>query len=56
MRRIVRNFYGSGPNGITGNASSGQMSAWLDGNPRDATALPHAALLLGRRLELGPAR
>jgi predicted alpha-1,2-mannosidase len=29
---------------------------WLDGKRMDATALPHAALLKARRLEIGPAR
>jgi predicted alpha-1,2-mannosidase len=29
---------------------------WLDGRPVDPTALPHAALMQGRRLELGPSR
>jgi predicted alpha-1,2-mannosidase len=29
---------------------------WLDGKPIDRTALPHAALMQGRRLELGPVR
>jgi predicted alpha-1,2-mannosidase len=29
VRRIVRSFYGSGPQGITGNDDCGQMSAWL---------------------------
>ena len=27
---------------------------WLDGQPVDATSLPHAALMRARRLELGP--
>jgi predicted alpha-1,2-mannosidase len=105
VRRIARNFYGSGPDGIVGNDDCGQMSAWLvlstlgfypvvpasgtyvagvplvqratlarpdgtrlvvrpgrrpgawlDGRRMDATALPHAALVQGHRLELGPAR
>jgi predicted alpha-1,2-mannosidase len=29
IRRIARSFYGSGPDGITGNDDCGQMSAWL---------------------------
>ena len=29
IRRIVRDFYGSSANGITGNDDCGQMSAWL---------------------------
>jgi len=29
IRRIVRDFYGDGPGGITGNDDCGQMSAWL---------------------------
>jgi predicted alpha-1,2-mannosidase len=29
IRRIVRSFYGGGPDGITGNDDCGQMSAWL---------------------------
>ncbi len=29
IRRIVRSFYGSGPDGIIGNDDCGQMSAWL---------------------------
>ena len=29
LRRIVRGFYGDGPDGITGNDDCGQMSAWL---------------------------
>jgi predicted alpha-1,2-mannosidase len=105
IRRIVRSFYGSGPDGITGNDDCGQMSAWLvlstlgfypvvpasgsyvagtalvrratlaraggaplliepgrrpgvwlDGRRMDPKALPHAALLQGRRLEVGAAR
>lgn len=105
IRRIARSFYGSGPDGITGNDDCGQMSAWLvlstlglypvvpasghyvagtalarratlaradgtrlvivpgqrpgvwlDGRRMDPKALPHAALLQARRLELGPAR
>jgi predicted alpha-1,2-mannosidase len=105
VRRIARDFYGSGPDGIVGNDDCGQMSAWLvlstlgfypvvpasgtyvagvplvrratlarpdgtrlvvrpgrrpgawlDGRRMDATALPHAALVQGHRLELGPAR
>ena len=28
IRRIARDFYGDGPNGITGNDDCGQMSAW----------------------------
>jgi predicted alpha-1,2-mannosidase len=105
IRRIARDFYGSGPDGIVGNDDCGQMSAWLvlstlgfypvvpasghyvigvplaqgarlarpdgtrlairsgkrpgawlDGKPVEATALPHAALMQGRRLELGPAQ
>ena len=30
--------------------------AWLDGRRLDGTAVPHAALMQGRRLELGPVR
>ena len=105
IRRIARSFYGSGPDGITGNDDCGQMSAWLvlstlglypvvpasgeyvagatlvrrawltradgtrlliepgprpgvwlDGRRLPATAVPHAALLQGRRLQVGPAR
>ena len=105
IRHIARNFYGSGPNGITGNDDCGQMSAWfvlstlgfypvvpasgtyvagttlvrraalarrdgtrleivpgrragvwLDGQRMDPKALPHAALLQARRLEVGTAR
>lgn len=29
IRRIAHDFYGSGPDGITGNDDCGQMSAWL---------------------------
>lgn len=29
VQRIVRDFYGRGPDGITGNDDCGQMSAWL---------------------------
>ena len=29
IRRIAHSFYGSGPDGITGNDDCGQMSAWL---------------------------
>jgi len=29
VQRIARDFYGSGPDGITGNDDCGQMSAWL---------------------------
>jgi putative alpha-1,2-mannosidase len=29
IRRIARDFYGSGPDGIIGNDDCGQMSAWL---------------------------
>jgi predicted alpha-1,2-mannosidase len=105
IRRIAKDFYGSGPDGITGNDDCGQMSAWLvlstlgfypvvpasgtyvagttlvtratlaradgtrlviepsqrpgvwlDGQRMDPRALPHAALLRARRLEVGPAR
>lgn len=105
IQRIVRNFYGSGPDGLIGNDDCGQMSAWLvlsalglypvvpasgtyvagttlvhraalarpdgtrlvitpgrrpgvwlDGHRMDPKALPHAALLQARRLEVGPAR
>ena len=105
IQRIVRSFYGSGPNGIIGNDDCGQMSAWLvlsalglypvvpasgtyvagttlvqraalaradgtrlaivtgrrpgvwlDGQRMDPKALPHAALMQARRLEVGPAR
>ena len=105
IRRIVRSFYGSGPDGIIGNDDCGQMSAWLvlstlgmypvvpssgqyatgavlvrratlmradgtrlvivpgrgqgvwlDGKRMDPKALPHAALLQARRLEIGAAR
>jgi predicted alpha-1,2-mannosidase len=103
VRRIARDFYGSGPDGLIGNDDCGQMSAWfvlstlgfypvvpasghyvagvplvrqavlqrpdgsglvvrpgnrpgpwLDGRPVDPKALPHAALMQARRLELGP--
>jgi len=105
IRRIVRSFYGSGPDGIIGNDDCGQMSAWLvlstlgfypvvpasgsyvagavqvrratlaradgtrltivpgrrpgvwlDGQRMDPKALPHAALLQARQLEVGAAR
>ncbi len=105
IRRIARSFYGSGPDGITGNDDCGQMSAWLvlstlgfypvvpasgtyvagttlvrraslaradgtrlvirpsprpgvwlDGQRMDPLALPHAALLQARRLEIGASR
>jgi len=35
---------------------STQPGVRLDGRPMDPTALPHAALMQGRRLELGPMR
>ena len=105
ISRIVRSFYGSGPDGIIGNDDCGQMSAWLvlstlgfypvvpasgsyvagavlvrratlaradgtrltivpgrrpgvwlDGQRMDPKALPHAALLQARQLEVGAAR
>ncbi|MBL8329819.1 MAG: GH92 family glycosyl hydrolase [Rubrivivax sp.] len=105
VRRIAREFYGTGPGGLIGNDDAGQMGAWfvfaalgfypvmpasgryvageplvrratltrpdgtrleivpsprpgvrLDGRETDPTALPHAALMHARRLELGPMR
>jgi predicted alpha-1,2-mannosidase len=35
---------------------STRPGVWLDGRAMDPTALPHAALMQGRRLELGPMR